>query len=62
MMLLLLAGNYDPDLVLGVCSQWATLHSANTNSIIRDGLRKLKTTRVAEVERILSSLRSTATA
>ena len=56
------AGNYDPDFVLGVCSQWATLHSANTNWIIRDGLRKLKTTRPTEVERILSSLRSTSTA
>ena len=56
------AGNYDPDFVLGVCSRWLTLGDSNTNWIIKDGLRKLKTTRPAEVERILSSLRSTAIA
>ena len=56
------AGNYDPDFVLSVCSQWATLHNTNTNWIIKDGLRKLKTTRPAEVERILRSLRSTGSA
>ena len=49
------AGNYDPDFVLGVCSRWATLHDPNTNWIIKDGLRKLKTTRPEEVEHILRS-------
>ena len=51
------AGNYESDFVLGVCSRWAALHDANTNWIIKDGLRKLKTTRPAEVLRILESLR-----
>ncbi|HYW69512.1 MAG TPA: HEAT repeat domain-containing protein [Pyrinomonadaceae bacterium] len=50
------AGNYEPDFVMGVCSRWASLHDANTNWIIKDGLRKLKTTRPAEVLQILESL------
>ena len=55
------AGNYEPDFVLGLCAQWATLHNANTNWIIKDGLRKLKETQPARVERILKSLLSTGT-
>lgn len=50
------AGNYDPDFVIGVCTQWATLRNANTDWIIKDGLRKLKTTQPAEVGRILRKL------
>jgi len=52
------AGNYDPDFVLGVCAQWATLHDPNTDWIIKDGLRKLKTTRHKEAEHIIRSLES----
>lgn len=52
------AGNYDPDFALGVCSEWATLHDPNTDWIIKDGLRKLKTTRPKEAEHILRSLES----
>ena len=56
------AGNYDPDFVLEVCGQWATLHDANTDWIIKDGLRKLKTTHGAKAELILGSLSSARTA
>ena len=56
------AGNYYPEFVLEVCSRWATLHDANTDWIIKDGLRKLRTTRSAEVELILGSLSSARTA
>lgn len=52
------ASNYDPDFVLGVCSQWATLHDLNTDWIIKDGLRKLKTTRPKAADHILRSLES----
>jgi 3-methyladenine DNA glycosylase AlkC len=55
------AGNYEPDFVLAVCSRWARLHHANTNWIIKDGLRKLKTTRPTEVSCILESLSSAGT-
>jgi len=51
------AGNYDPDFVLDVCSHWATRGDPKTNWIIRDGLRKLKTTRPFEVTKIVGSLR-----
>jgi 3-methyladenine DNA glycosylase AlkC len=52
------AGNYNPDFVLGVCSRWATLHEPNTDWIIKDGLRKLRTIRPKETEQILQSLKS----
>ncbi|MFN2513837.1 MAG: DNA alkylation repair protein [Pyrinomonadaceae bacterium] len=47
------AGNYDPDFVLDVCSRWATLGNANTDWIIKDGLRKLRITHTTEVDQIL---------
>jgi 3-methyladenine DNA glycosylase AlkC len=56
------AGNYDADFVLGVCTQWATTRNSNTNWIIKDALRKLKTTRPTEVECIVRSLQSIGTA
>ena len=56
------AGNYDPDFVLGVCSRWANRGDPNTNWIIKDGLRKLKSTRPTEVENIVRSLRPSGTA
>ncbi len=49
------AGNYDPDFVLNVCSRCAALRNTNTKWIIKDGLRKLKTTRASEVDYILKS-------
>jgi 3-methyladenine DNA glycosylase AlkC len=52
------AGNYDPDFVLAVCARWAKLGDANTNWIVKDGLRKLKKTRPTEVDAIVGSLRS----
>ena len=56
------AGNYDPDFVLSVCSRWASAHDRNTNWIIKDGLRKLKTTRPADVAQILGSFETGETA
>ena len=52
------AGNYHPDFVLRVCSQWATLHDPKTDWTIKDGLRKLKTSRTKEAEHILRALES----
>jgi len=56
------AGNYHPDFVLEVCAHWATLHNANTDWIIKDGLRKLRITHSSEAELILGSLSSARTA
>jgi 3-methyladenine DNA glycosylase AlkC len=55
------AGNYEPEFVLTLCSRWGLLHDANTNRIIKDALRKLKTTRPTEVGQILESLQRTRT-
>jgi 3-methyladenine DNA glycosylase AlkC len=52
------AGNYDADFVLRVCSQWVTTGNPNTNWVIKDALRKLKTSRPTEVEHILGSFNS----
>lgn len=55
------AGNDEPEFVLTLCSRWGLLHDANTNRIIKDALRKLKTTRPTEVGQVLESLQRTRT-
>lgn len=42
------------DFVLDVCRQWARSRSPNTRWIVKDGLRKLKTSRPREVAAILA--------
>ncbi|MBU3978083.1 HEAT repeat domain-containing protein [Patescibacteria group bacterium] len=44
------------EFVLNICLKWALLKNPDTNWIIKDGLRKAKTTNSKEVERILKSL------
>lgn len=41
--------------VLGVCRQWARSRSPHTRWIVKDGLRKLKTSRPREVAAVLAS-------
>ncbi|HEY0429034.1 MAG TPA: HEAT repeat domain-containing protein [Pyrinomonadaceae bacterium] len=36
------AGNYHPDFVLRICSEWAADKNPHTDWIIKDGLRKLR--------------------
>ena len=42
-----------PDFVLRLCAEWARSTNPHTRWIVRDGLRKMKTMRPAEAERIL---------
>jgi len=43
------------EFVLGVCRQWARSRSPDTRWIVKDGLRKLKTSRPREVAAVLAS-------
>jgi len=43
------------EFVLGVCRQWARSRSPHTRWIVKDGLRKLKTSRPREVAAVLAS-------
>ena len=49
------AGNYHPEFVLRVCTEWAKGRNANTAWIIKDGLRKLKAQYADKVEKIIAS-------
>ncbi|MFH1275570.1 MAG: DNA alkylation repair protein, partial [Candidatus Woesearchaeota archaeon] len=51
------ASRYDPDFVLDLCKKWLKVGDSNTNWIIKDGLRKLKTTHTKEVQYIISSIK-----
>lgn len=52
------ASRYDPAFVLDLCHGWARLRNADTNWIIRDGLRKLRQTHPKDVESVLEALES----
>jgi 3-methyladenine DNA glycosylase AlkC len=45
-----------PDFVLRLCADWARSANAHTHWIIRDGLRKMKTSRPIDAMRVLASL------
>jgi 3-methyladenine DNA glycosylase AlkC len=47
------ASNRFPDQVFAICRKWAKSKSRDTQWIVKDGLRKLRATRPAEVELIL---------
>ena len=49
------AGNYHPEFVLKVCADWAKGKNSDTKWIIKDALRKLKTSRPKEVAKIFAS-------
>jgi 3-methyladenine DNA glycosylase AlkC len=48
------------DFVLRVCAEWARSTNPHTRWIVRDGLRKMKTIRPAEAERILELVAASA--
>lgn len=49
------ASGKHPDFVLGLCRQWARSRNSHTRWIVKDGLRKLKSSRPREVTAILGS-------
>ena len=49
------ASSKHAEFVLDVCRQWARSRSPHTRWIVKDGLRKLKTSRPREVTAILES-------
>ena len=49
------AGNYRPDFVLSVCTEWAKGKNANTDWIIKDGLRKLRAKYPKKVAEIIAT-------
>lgn len=53
------ASGKHPGLVLEICERWARERSEDTRSIVRDGLRKLRSTRPRDVEAILASMKRT---
>ena len=44
-----------PEEVLALCRKWTKSRSSDTRWIVKDGLRKLRTTRASDVEQILKS-------
>jgi 3-methyladenine DNA glycosylase AlkC len=54
------ASGKHPDFVLGICKQWVDSGSPHTSWIVKDGLRKLKTSRPRDVARVLGRLDSSA--
>lgn len=50
------ASSKHADFVLGVCREWVRSPNPHTQWIVKDGLRKLKSTRPREVETLLKSV------
>ncbi len=54
------ASGKHPEFVLGICRQWMLARSPHTQRIVRDGLRKLVSSRPGETSAILKALAGTA--
>ena len=50
------ASGKQPEFVLSICRQWARSSNPHTGWIVKDGLRKLKTSRPGDVAAILETL------